>query len=247
MNDHVADDDLVLLHYAECEDEAAAAHLAACAECRARSEALARVLAAVGRADVPERGEAYGREVWARLRPRLGQRARVLGFARRLVPVGTIAASLLLAFALGRISHEREDRAIQGITQQARERILLLAVGEHLERSQVVLLELQNAAGNGTVDISSERRFALELVPANRLYREAALRAGESGVASVLDELERVLVELAASPDQLSKGAFDAIRRRVEAQGILFKVRVIGSRVREREHAAEKGRAATSS
>jgi hypothetical protein len=250
MSSHLSEEDLVLLHYGELQDPATAqAHLLGCAECRGAAEALGRVLAAVGEGDVPERGPEYGRAVWARVRPRLAESrrpARVLPFVRRLVPVGAIAASLLIAFLLGRASHEREDRIAQPIPEQARERILLVAVGEHLERSQMVLIELQNAGGNGTVDISSERRWAEELVPANRLYRQAALRAGERGVASVLDDLERVLLEVAMSPDQLSSGALDEIRRRIEAQGILFKVRVIGTQVREREHLGER-RLATSS
>ena len=116
-----------------------------------------------------------------------------------------------------------------------RERILLVAVGEHLERSQMVLIELKNATGNGSVDISAERDWAQELVPANRLYRQAAQRAGEPGVASVLDDLERVLVEIATSPDRLENTGLEELRQRIEAQGILFKVRVVGSQMRERE------------
>lgn len=250
MSRHLTEDDLVLLHYGELPDPAAArSHLSGCGGCRAGAQALERVLAAVGEADVPERGPDYGRAVWARVQPRLGggpASARVLPFVRRLLPLGAIAASLLLAFLLGRASHEREDRSAGPIPELARERILLVAVGEHLERSQMILVELQNAGGQGSVDISSERRWAQELVPANRLYRQAAQRAGERGVASVLDDLERVLLEVATSPDRLSSGALDAIRERIEAQGILFKVRVIGSQVREREHASE-ARHATSS
>lgn len=240
MTSHLGEEDLVLLYYGELEQAIAArAHIEACPECRAAADSLARTLSAVSRDAVPERGEQYGRQVWARVGPQLGRHrpGRVLLFVRRFVPLGAIAASLLVgAFLLGRASHEREDRIAGPIPQQARERILLVAVGEHLERSQMVLIELQNAGGNGTVDISSERRWAEELVPANRLYRQAALSADERGLASVLDDLERVLVEVAMSPDEVSSGALDQIRRRIEAQGILFKVRVIGRTVREREH-----------
>lgn len=246
MSGHLTDDDLVLLHYGELQDAAASAHLAACGACREHAEALRRVLEAVSRAELPERGEHYGREVWIRLRPRLRQRARVLPFLRRLGPAGAIAASLLLAFALGRLSQRGEERAAQAIPPQARQRILLVAVAEHLERSQMVLIELQNAAGNGTVDISSERRWAEDLVPANRLYRQAALRAGERGMASVLEELERVLVELAASPDDVPSPELQALRERIEAQGILFKVRVVGSQVREQGQAPPRRRATSS-
>jgi hypothetical protein len=110
-----------------------------------------------------------------------------------------------------------------------------VAVGDHLDRSQMVLVELVNADGKGPVNISAEQRTARDLVGANRLYRETAARAGEVGVASVLDDLERVLIEIANSPSQLSSAQFEEIRHRIEARGILFKVRVIDSQVRERE------------
>lgn len=250
MTAHLGEEDLVLLYYGELEQaDAARAHLEGCAECRAAAAALGRTLSAVGQDPVPERGEEYGREVWARVSPHVGRLRRpggVVPFVRRWVPLGAIAASLLVAaFLLGRASHEREDRIAGPIPRQARERILLVAVGEHLERSQMVLIELQNEAGNGTVDISSERRWAGELVPANRLYRQAALSADERGLASVLDDLERVLVEVAMSPDHVTSGALDELRGRIEAQGILFKVRVIGRKVRELEH--EGGERATRS
>ena len=238
MSGHPSEDDLVLHHYGESEDASVAKHVSACAECRASYEALQRVLAAVSASEVPERDAGYGALVWRRLQPRLQRppaRARVLPFVRRLVPVGAIAASLVLAFVLGRNQGIQEIRVAQPISAPARERILLVAVGEHLERSQMVLIELQNATGNGSVDIKSERDWAEQLVPANRLYRQAALRAGEPGVASVLDDLERVLVEIATSPDQLAPAALEEIRQRIEAQGILFRVRVLGSQVRERE------------
>jgi hypothetical protein len=72
-------------------------------------------------------------------------------------------------------------------------------------------------------------------VDANRLYRQTAVRAGEAGVASVLDDLERVLIDIATGPSTLSSAEFETVRRRIEERGILFKVRVVGSQMRERE------------
>jgi anti-sigma factor RsiW len=241
MTAHLGEEDLILHHYGESQDPAAErAHLAACSECRANYDGLERTLAAVSSSEVPERPAEYGRTVWWRLQPRLrASRSRTAVWSGRLVPFAALAASLVLAFLLGRVTRERELLIAQPINEPARERILLVAVGEHLERSQMVLVELQNAGGSESVDISTERHWAEELVPANRLYRQAALRAGEPGVANVLDELERVLVEIANSPDRLGTPGLEQIKQRIEAQGILFKVRVIGSQVREREQTRE--------
>jgi hypothetical protein len=239
MTRHLTDDELMLHHYGESDDSVrAAAHLEACATCRATYDAVIDALEAADAEVVPEPGPDYEQRVWERVQPRLAatrHRARVVGIVRRTATFGALAASLVLAFALGRMSRPPAVQVVQPISAPARERILLVAVGEHLERSQMVLIELQNAEPGDTVDISSERQRAADLVPANRLYRSAAQNVGEPGMAGVLDELERVLVEIAASPDAISSQELDGLRRRIEAQGILFKVQVVGSRVRDRE------------
>jgi hypothetical protein len=113
---------------------------------------------------------------------------------------------------------------------ETRERILLVAVGEHLEKSQMLLVELAHADAEAPADVSGR---AAQLVAANRLYRQSALRAGEAGVADVLDELERFLVEVANAPTPLSADEVRELNQRIEARGLLFKVRVVGSRLRE--------------
>jgi hypothetical protein len=59
----------------------------------------------------------------------------------------------------------------------------------------------------------------------------------------VLDELERVLLDVAHSPSKLNSVEFAQFRQRIEGDGILFKIRVVGSNLREREAAPVKGRA----
>lgn len=237
MTGHLSEDDRILLFYGEAEDEASLrAHLEICADCRAAMGSLESLLAALREDDVPERGGDFSHAIWERVKPQripvepVPRSARVLPVARRLAPFLALAASLLIAFQLGRVS-----RVDEPITAGARERILLVAVSEHLERTQMVLVELQNAGGNGEVDLSSERQWAQELVPSNRLYRQAAVHAGETGMANVLEDLERLLVEVANGPARISPAAFQEIRARIESQGILFKVRVIESQVRERQ------------
>jgi hypothetical protein len=54
-------------------------------------------------------------------------------------------------------------------------------------------------------------------------------------LADVLDDLEGVLVDVAASPDRWSGSDLDQMRQRIENKGLLFKVRVLSSEVRERQ------------
>ena len=128
------------------------------------------------------------------------------------------------------------------VAANVRERVLLVAVGDHLERSQMVLVELANAQTRGALDISQERQSADELLASNRLYRQTAAQIGETGVADLLDDLERVLVEVANGPSQVSMQELAAIQQRIEAQGILFKVKIIGSDIRERGNSTTAGR-----
>ena len=74
-------------------------------------------------------------------------------------------------------------------------------------------------------------------MPTNRLIRQTANEAGERVVADVLDDLERLLVEIANSPSRLSSAEFQQVRQRIEAQGIVFKIRVLDTQVRQREEA----------
>ena len=76
-------------------------------------------------------------------------------------------------------------------------------MGNHPERSQAVFLEVVNAQPGQPLDLASEQERAGDLVADNRLYRQTAARAGDGRVASVLDELEPVLLEIAHGPDRL--------------------------------------------
>jgi len=220
-----------------------AAHCASCPECTAAAERLRAMLATVEPMDIPERGDDYGRVVWERLAPRIEAErdfTRRSMRRRRTMTWGALAASVLIAFLAGREFPRSSPQVAEAIPAAARERILLLAVGDHLERSQVLLIELTNAApgaGRG----SSTQESAEALVSANRLYRASAVQAGDNGIASVLEELERVLVEVAHQPPDASAKEMERIRKRIEERGILFKVRVIESQVRER---GNDGRAA---
>ncbi len=236
---HLNEEELVLHYYGEGA-EGAGEHLQTCEACRASFGSLARVLRAMDKLEAPEPAAGYEGRVWNRLAPELTKsRARwwsELGAwltPRRLAAVAAMAALLAAAFLAGRVSQQRQQ--VAGLSGPVRERIMLVAVGEHLERSQMILVELVHNSATGPVDISEEKQRARDLVDENRLYRQAALKSGDRGVSSVLDELERTLLEVAHSPSKLDSAEFARIRERIEAEGILFKIRVVGSNLRERE------------
>jgi hypothetical protein len=234
--------------------DAIAEHLANCPECRVEFERIDAVLAALGALPVPDPGEDYGQRVWQQIAPRLPKkRASWWRFAasgplpggwfppRRWAAVGAMAAAVLAAFIAGRFTRPTTPApTVADVSAgKVRERVLIMAVGEHLGRSEMVLVELANAeplnAKQKQVNISTERRRAEDLLEENRLYRQTALEQGDAGLAKVLDELERVLLDVAHSPQSVTPAQLETIRQRIEARGILFKVRVVGKELQQRE------------
>ena len=171
----------------------------------------------------------------------------------RLIPVAGVAALVIAAFFAGRffprLNSPQQPAQLQPaiasapISEQARDRVLMVAVGDHLDRAQMVLMEISNA-DTGTAkkpedtNIERQQQRAEELLGANRFYRQTAEHTGEKGVASVLDELEPVLMEIAHSPSTITQSQLDALRKHIEARGLLLKVRVLDSNVRQKEKKA---------
>ena len=182
---------------------------------------------------VPDRGEAYGKEIWTSLQPAIAEsrfRRRTPSLVRS--PWAAAAAVAILvtgAFFLGRATSRPPDAPV---SVEARRRILLAAVGDHLERSRRALIEYVNSGPQ--TDARRQRAVAEDLLAASRLYRQTATRSGEPGVADVLEELERILLEIANGPEQPTPEARAALARRLDAEGVLFKIEIIGAHATER-------------
>jgi hypothetical protein len=250
---HPKEEDLIAYHDGQAaERPAIAAHLGDCPECRAELERIDAVLAAVHSIPVPDPGEDYGHRVWQQIAPRLPEKRRhwwkffvveprVVNWfePKRWAALGGVAALVLVAFLAGRITKGPSGPLPVADSGKVRERVLILTVGEHLGRSEMVLVELANAepqsAKQKRVNISGEERRAQDLLEENRLYRQTALQQGDTALAGVLDELERVLLDVTHSPQDVTPAQLEAIRQRIDAQGILFKVRVVGKELQQRE------------
>jgi hypothetical protein len=180
---------------------------------------------------------------------------RVFGGLPRWAFAGGLAALIVAAFMAGRFSGrdaspgdpfdaaqgapfdvaQGRPQAAGATTAEQTGRVMTVAVGDHLDESQIVLLELLNADTSWMASIEGEQMRARELVAANRLYRHTAAEAGDEGVREVLDALERVLLEIANAPPDVSARELDALRADIEQRGILFHLRVVASELRARE------------
>jgi len=256
---HLTEDDLILHYYGELDPPAAAqtaVHLRECATCNASFTTLQRVLAAVDATPPLELGDGFERTVWARLQPELGLGTRKGWFSwfvlspSRLAWVAGVVILVAAAFFAGRLSRQAVPSTVAETTTEStglRERILLSDLGEHLDRSQLMLTELVSADPADTADFAAQRARAEELVADNRLYRQTAAANGNTALAAVLDDLEQVLVDVAASPDNVSVADFDDVRQRIENKGLLLKVRVLSLDVQKRRKAQIRSRAGQSS
>jgi hypothetical protein len=235
-------------------------HLAACSACRNEFLRLRQVLTLVDLDEVPEPRPGFERDVWARLAPAIATPkpspfdslrslredwlARLFPAGPRWVYAGGLAVLLLAAFLAGRVSRDTPPGA--GITTAAADadlshRVLVFAVVDHLDRTEMMLVELLNSEPTGDPLSAGGASRARELVAENRLYRVSARQAGDDAVTTVLDDLERVLMEIANTPESAGPEALDALRQRIASQGLLFRVRVVHSEMRERERRAVAG------
>jgi hypothetical protein len=231
---HLSEEQLMLHYYREVD---AGAHLSDCAACRDEFERLSRVLNAYLEYEVPERPENYEQLLWQRISPDLRpEPAFKAAWWRQPWALGPVLAGLLaVAFFAGRISTDKKPGpAMAGlINDQGRERILLVALGDHLERSQMVLVEIANTKPGTNTDIRMAQERAQDLVSENRLYRQTASLAGDNEFNSLLDELERVLTDIAHGPSDLSSPELEQIQRRIENRGLIFKIRVVGANLNQ--------------
>jgi hypothetical protein len=235
---HLDESQLILHYYGEDEGDANAAHLAACPLCLESYQSLERVLGTTEALDVPEPAANYEAALWSRiepqLRPRLSGWLPVWGW--RLAAAAACTALLAIFLLTSRMAPNRRPAEPAPLADsQAGERVLRMAVGDYLDRSQMVLLELANTDSARTRQIpwSVTRDRASDLVSESRLYRQTAEHTGDVAVAHVLDDLDRVLLDIAHGPDQLSPQDLDRFQQRLDAQGILFKIRVLSSNMQK--------------
>lgn len=215
MTTHLPESDLILLYYGEIEDAAPPkAHLSECAVCRGAFDEICATLDRIADDPAPA-APGLEQRVWASIRehapvPRASR-------WRSVAAIGVIAAMFLMAFLLGRRS--AEPRPVAAATP--RERILLIALGQHLERARIVVTEIANA--------SVQPELAQDLIDSNRLYRQAAAAAGETPYEDMLADIERVLLEAVHGGDP------EALRRQIDEEALLFRLQVIESQVEARQ------------
>jgi hypothetical protein len=227
---HLTEEQLTLAYYGDLDPELGQ-HIKSCSGCRSNFDRLKDLLDAIREYPVPERSASYGGDVWVRLLPKLPIAKPQRSWFRWWIAGPAFATLLVVAFFAGMLVQHRHEPP--EISAAARQRVLNLVIGYHLDRSQILLTELVNTTA-GNIDVSDERNRARDLLSENRLLRETAARSGEVSHAALLDELERVLLDIANTPSNTAAADLEALQHRIVSEGLLFKVRIVDANIREK-------------
>ena len=164
-------------------------------------------------------------------------------------PQFAYAAACLLflagAFWAGRFwEHAHSKPLVASREQPTKERVVLFVLDNHFDRTERLLVRLNHAGGEGDYVDFPLQAEAQQLLSDNQLYRQSAAPAGDPLLNAALDHLERVLLEVANSGDQLSGRDIAGIQKEMNTQGLLFQIRVLRARISEQRtnaHAMGKG------
>jgi hypothetical protein len=236
---HLSEEQIVLHYYGDADEPAEIEqHLAACPECRAEFTRLQSMLRQIEPLEVPEPAENFEQKTWLNIRDRLTEKGsffrRLFGTHGKWAVAGLMAVLVVGAFLAGRywprpVPPNSESASTS--TKANPQRIVLVAVGDHLERSQMLLVEIMHNEDTGHIDFSAEQQLARDLLDDNHLYRVSAQQVDDPQVARVLDQLGRVLAEIANGPSEVSSSDLEQVRHTIQSESLLFKVRVIQSEV----------------
>src|SRR6185436_11472968 len=158
MNQHLSEDEQILHYYGEidrADRPRVESHLTSCAECQVAHEKLRRVMTMVDAASPVEAPLGFERTAWARLEPALdGHRSgwKTFFWFPQWALAGGVAALVVAAFVAGRFSGGDSPVTTApsaAVAEVEPSRVLQAAVGEHLDRTQMVLVELANAESDG--------------------------------------------------------------------------------------------------
>jgi hypothetical protein len=109
-------------------------------------------------------------------------------------------------------------------------RVVVVVLGDHLDRSERLLVELKHADADNQELVKPLRDEARGLLAANHVFREDADKSGDGALSQALDKLDKLLREIANEPGGLNKASLERLQQEMTNEGLLFEVRVLRSR-----------------
>jgi hypothetical protein len=121
---------------------------------------------------------------------------------------------------------------------QVKQPIVVVVLDDHLDRSERFLVELKHADLDSAALDSPMRDEARSLLAANRVCRKNAAQADDPELTTALDHLDSLLAEAANEPGGLNAQNVAKLQDEMNADGVLFEVRVLRSRIAHRKGTA---------
>ena len=244
---HLTEEQLIEHYYEESPQSTRVVHhLRECNRCAETYAALRNDLDAIAPIMAPAREANHGEKVWQSIRnfvPVYEQKRQGLwqrlGTLKGLSFATSCVLLIAIAFFAGRQwdNYQRAPQIQSAANNGTRQPIVLVVLGDHLGRSERFLVALRHGeSGESTALVKAE---AQDLLYANRLYRESAIKSGDPAFAAALDRLERVLVEIANEPDDASPAHLAELQKELNTDGLLFEVRVLRAHVQDEEEEAQ--------
>jgi anti-sigma factor RsiW len=137
---HLSEEQIVLHYYGDAEEASEVErHLAACPECRAEFARVQSTLKQIEPLEVPEPSASFEEKTWLNLRDRLPEKGgflqRLFGQQQKWALAGAMVMLLAIAFLAGRFWPRPGPQVAQQPPSQVNpQRVVLVAVGDHLER-----------------------------------------------------------------------------------------------------------------
>jgi hypothetical protein len=116
-------------------------------------------------------------------------------------------------------------------SSDASRRILLTNVSSHIETSQRLLTLVSNGGGDLSTDLEPRRQMIEELISFNRLYRRIAEQSDDTMLATVLQQMESVLLEISHTERSENDAEWKKVRERLDGTDLLFKLKVTDKRI----------------
>ncbi len=239
---HLTEEELIAHAYSE--DGMAQQHLGTCGECAKAYAALRSDLAEMKFTAPPVRDALYGKRVWESISGSLPayemRKTQWLrgGPWRGLSYAVAALALVTCAFIGGRLWEHRKAQSVAGNhSQQSQpavahppERVVVVVLSDHLDRSERLLMELKHVDADSAGMIPPLQDEAQSLLAANRICRQNAKHDDDPALATALDRLDHLLVQLANQPGGLNSTTISKLQDEMNADGLLFEVRVLRSR-----------------
>jgi hypothetical protein len=238
---HLSEQELVEYYYSNDRDRGSIAqHVRDCAQCGASYSAIHADLSDLGKFDVPLREPEYGRRVWDSLADSLPARPTPRTFwlrpdLWRVLAYASVAATLLAAtFYAGRMwEHAKAPVASTKTPASAPtpKSVVVVVLSDHLDRTERLLVELKHTGADDSDMLSPLRDEARNLLPANRICQREAKKSDDPDLENALAALDRLLTRLAEQPGGLNPAEVTRLQKQMDADGLLFEVRVLRSRM----------------